>query len=649
MTALRTIVLCFILVSEALVTQAQVITTDSLALVALYNSTNGPGWTRKNNWLVGPVNTWYGITVVGNRVRQINMNPSSPPFSGNNLTGSLPTAIGSLTGLTSLDLAYNKLGGSIPPQIGTLTSLTFLNISNNLLTGVIPTTVGGMTNLSVLQLNNNQISGTIPTQMGMLSKLTQINLTFNRLSGNIPMQLGSLPMLTQLLLQNNLLSGTIPIQLGSLSNLLALSLGENQLTGSIPPQIGSLGNLLELNLTTNLLTGGIPIELGNLAKILILRLNRNQLTGSVPKELGNLSKLQELLLGNNQLSGVIPAEISSLPNLALLQLQNNSLTDLPPFSKTTLITLNVSNNNLTFEDLEPNIGITNYTYVPQKIIPGGPTQNLIIGNPFTLAYTIGGTANQYQWKKDGVNRLGNSSVFSIPAVAFLDSGFYELFITNTLVPNLTLQTEPTRLNVAGLPVIDFKVNGSNQPPGTVIIFELTDVGDERFKDFEIFNSGTASIRISDIQLTGDFMLQTSIPPKIDPGNSQIFTIRFSPSAIGLRQGTLTIISNSNQPTFTINLSGEGDAELEIFNVVSTNPNGKHDFLNIRNIWLYPKNRVQIYDRWGNEVYNQNGYDNIAYKFSGTSDTGKDLPEGTYFYVIDIGQKVLTGFLFLRRN
>ena len=36
---------------------------DSLALVALYNSTNGSSWTDNNNWLTGPVYTWTRVEV----------------------------------------------------------------------------------------------------------------------------------------------------------------------------------------------------------------------------------------------------------------------------------------------------------------------------------------------------------------------------------------------------------------------------------------------------------------------------------------------------------------------------------------------------------------------------------------------------------
>ena len=51
--------------SKSITVYAQAVNKqDSLALVDLYNSTNGPGWYTKTNWLTRhPVETWYGITV----------------------------------------------------------------------------------------------------------------------------------------------------------------------------------------------------------------------------------------------------------------------------------------------------------------------------------------------------------------------------------------------------------------------------------------------------------------------------------------------------------------------------------------------------------------------------------------------------------
>lgn len=54
--------ICFFKPNSA---NAQINVNDSLALVDLYNSTNGPNWNDHTNWLTSaPVSTWYGILSV---------------------------------------------------------------------------------------------------------------------------------------------------------------------------------------------------------------------------------------------------------------------------------------------------------------------------------------------------------------------------------------------------------------------------------------------------------------------------------------------------------------------------------------------------------------------------------------------------------
>jgi hypothetical protein len=38
---------------------------DSLALVALFDSTNGPGWKVKTNWKIGRVSSWHNVYLNG--------------------------------------------------------------------------------------------------------------------------------------------------------------------------------------------------------------------------------------------------------------------------------------------------------------------------------------------------------------------------------------------------------------------------------------------------------------------------------------------------------------------------------------------------------------------------------------------------------
>ena len=400
--------------------------TDSLALVALYDSTNGTNWTNDSNWLTGNVSTWFGITVTGGRVTSIYL-------PDNNLAGIIPPSIGVLGSLNSLALSENQLTGSIPTEIGNLTNLTWLNLANNNLLGSIPTTIGTLTSLQNLYLNNNLLTGSIPTEISSLHNLEG------------------------LILSNNQLSGLIPTEIGNLTSLTSLWLSSNQLTGSIPSEIGILNNLTYLDFNNNQLTGSIPIEIGNLTNLTYLSLGDNQLTGLTSSIISNLISLENLQLNNNQFSGAIPAEIGNLTNLQHLHLSGNEFTDLPDLSTLdSLDYLSIENNQFTFKDIEPNIGVasTTFTYSPQDSVGEIIDTTVITGTSFTLSISTGGNSSQYQWKKDGTNigTISSDSTYSINPVAFSDSGAYNCEITNTVATDLTLYSHPVNIFVDYPPV-----------------------------------------------------------------------------------------------------------------------------------------------------------------------------------------------------
>lgn len=60
---------------------------------------------------------------------------------------------------------------------------------------------------------------------------------------------------------------------------------------------------------------------------------------------------------------------------------------------------------------------------------------------------------------------------------------------------------------------------------------------------------------------------------------------------------------------------------------------------------YASNTVVVFNQWGNEVFRANGYKN---DWEGTYN-GRNLPEGTYFYVVDFGNgEKKNGFLIIER-
>lgn len=288
------------------------------ALVAFYDNTKGPAWTRSEYWLAGDTaGAWYGVTVASGHVTRIEL-------ENNNLSGFLPLEMGNLTNLVVLDLFINQVTGSFPMEFANLTSLEVLNLDANELSGSLPPFLADLTSLTYLDLSRNQLSGSIPPEFGDLASLENLELFGNQLSGSIPPELGQLTTLKVLSLCVNQLSGSIPVELINLSNLHELDLCANQLSGGIPPGLGSLTSLVLLDLSDNLLTGGIPIELVNIYSLGFLSLAENQLTGTIPSELGELINLGYLWLSDNQLTGSIPIELGYLPMVSL-QLDSNQL------------------------------------------------------------------------------------------------------------------------------------------------------------------------------------------------------------------------------------------------------------------------------------------------------------------------------------
>ncbi|MCZ6756724.1 MAG: hypothetical protein O7C39_00430, partial [Bacteroidetes bacterium] len=470
---------------------------DSLALVALYNSTAGASWKNNINWLTKPVSMWFGITVEGDRVTEIRLpgnklegtipekigdltaltelNLGIDLFGGgeNKLRGSIPSELGNLSELTQLWLDGNELTGSIPSSLGNLTNLESLDFGNffggNMLTGSIPSSFGDLTSLEVLRLANNELSGSIPASVGNLSTLVLLDLSGNMLTGSIPSVLGNLANLAYLDLGNvfggNQLTGTIPASLGSLQNVVFLSMDRNQLEGTIPPSLGQMLMLESLSLMGNRLSGSIPPELGNLPNIGSLNLGMdtivadddgnfipislsNLLSGEIPSQLGNLTKLGSLLLSNNAFSGAVPSSFANLNLLLTLMLNCNQLEDLPSLSTSPgLSALFIQKNRFTFEDIEPNIGLASvsFTYSPQAAVsvtisPAG--LNLV------LSVAEAGPNDQYQWFLNETPIAG-ANEFSHVIAASDPNGVtaYHVEITNSVAVDLSLSSLPTYSNI----------------------------------------------------------------------------------------------------------------------------------------------------------------------------------------------------------
>ncbi|KAL3347461.1 hypothetical protein AABB24_021236 [Solanum stoloniferum] len=85
-----------------------------------------------------------------------------------------------------IDLSRNRFEGHIPSIIGDLIGLRTLNLSHNVLEGDIPASLHQLYVLESLDLSSNKISGEIPQQLALLTSLEVLNLSHNHHVGCIP-------------------------------------------------------------------------------------------------------------------------------------------------------------------------------------------------------------------------------------------------------------------------------------------------------------------------------------------------------------------------------------------------------------------------------------------------------------------------------
>ena len=74
--------------------------------------------------------------------------------------------------------------------------------------------------------------------------------------------------------------------------------------------------------------------------------------------------------------------------------------------------------------------------------------------------------------------------------------------------------------------------------------------------------------------------------------------------------------------------------IEIPTAFTPNNDGAHDTWEIKNIDLYPNVTVEIYNRWGQLIYENKGYKEQDW-WDGTNNKGKPLPIGSYIYIVNL--------------
>ena len=102
------------------------------------------------------------------------------------------------------------------------------------------------------------------------------------------------------------------------------------------------------------------------------------------------------------------------------------------------------------------------------------------------------------------------------------------------------------------------------------------------------------------------------------GSSGVITIKASQAGDS---------ANAPAPDVYQSFNVSCDSILKIYELITANGDGDNDAFYIENLSFYPDNEVTLYNQWGNRVYHSKGYQNDW--------SGKNLPDGNYFYLINI--------------
>jgi gliding motility-associated-like protein len=393
-----------------------------------------------------------------------------------------------------------------------------------------------------------------------------------------------------------------------------LYLNDNFLEGSIPNL--KMPNLKILNIADNLLVGSIPNF--DCPIITNIQLGNNKLTGTIPKF--NFPLIDQLNLANNKLFGCIPKKIKkNCPLLGSIGgdiLNNANLSTIrwidywekgegtcPPCDS---IKTSIEGLNTICKGSITNFVVKSGALLPTYLWSSGESNSSIQINKAGL-YTVTVTQADGCSKTASISLTVNDSIVVQQDTSILVSDDFKL---------------PTGFSAASTGSYRSVLKQKNGCDS--IIYTRLTVCTEKGKIDSILEKIT--IRQSD---SATLKNGKRIAPMFD--TLVIDTIRL-PCSIRYDKTYITVKPRNFIKT-----------------AITPNNDGINDKLDIPIIdWQrYPLSRIEIFNRWSQQVYASEPYQK---DWAGQSNDGKELPEGDYFFVLSLKPNgdVLKGMVHIFR-
>lgn len=271
-------------------------------------------------------------------------------------------------------------------------------------------------------------------------------------------------------------------------------------------------------------------------------------------------------------------------------------------SSTTSYTLTVTNgNNCSQTD------VVVVTIAPAPVANAGNGaavcngDSLLIGTPATPGVT-------YSWSpSDGLSSTTDAQVNAGPSVTTT----YTLTVSNGTCSDTSLVT------------VSINTPYANAGPDRVSCADAgAQLGTPAVNGYEYLWSPSSGL--SD---------PTVAQPTVSGGTTTTYTLEVT--------DTLTGCVARDEVVCTI---GEGN----VYNSFSPNGDGSNDYWKVPVLDCFNENTVTIVNRWGSEVWKGQNYNNTDIVWNGKNKDNVDVPDGTYFYIIQYNDQELRGWVFLKR-
>jgi hypothetical protein len=271
--------------------------------------------------------------------------------------------------------------------------------------------------------------------------------------------------------------------------------------------------------------------------------NRSDLTNWSGVIIGD-SRIIGIDLSNQNLSGDVTDRLRDITQLETLDLSSNRITRVPFFGTMELLTsVDVSNNQIPFEFLEVNKDVPGFVYNPQDPLEVNKGDTIYVGESYKFTSGTFSKNNSYAWSlNDEVIAGASDSTYTIGAISKDSTGFYKAIITNSVLTDLTLETEPASiLAKASVSGTVTQSNGNPLDAGEMMIFKITESAGFDTTNFAILGSG-GTYTMTDV-LLDDYILVAD--PDADTYPDELPTY-FGNTLFWVQADTIPLVADTNQ-------------------------------------------------------------------------------------------------------